>query len=364
MVLYMSPLAVGLFHRAIAQSPGYQDESQFHRNASAAAATMSRMCMEGLRCTSVQCMRGESVAAIQQACNLFDQPRWFLSHHGAYFSGFDGDVLPQPLWKPLCGQAAFPGSDRPILTGTQPYEWRLFHSQHFSSPEITLKFFSEHVQGFQYGGHAVQKCVAEKFLRLYEGAPATCKACRGIDGISAQLIQLAGDVEFTLGSQLLSGAPGGPRYRYLLDVEGGGGELGATHGIDGCYFDINPDKHKQCQSGMNVPQKIAAGKALREYWTTFAKTGVPSRTVGPEWKAVDRRAQGTPFLRLGFGRKEIFSAYMDERPWYSNASATILGAVACDRLAIHSIPFDDCALLEAVLPAPAPPRMLRSDVYV
>merc|ERR1712048_1288206 len=115
---------------------------------------------------------------------------------------------------------------------------------------------------------------------MYENTSYDCPACTG-DLETQKEVELAGMIEFALGAQLLAASPGGPRYRYLMNIEDDKDTLamnGATHSVDiNCYLlaPTAPLTSTSCGNASIDPRKkLRLSKLIIEYWTSFANTGV------------------------------------------------------------------------------------------
>lgn len=191
------------------------------------------------------------------------------------------------------------------------------------------KFLGIHLDGFVEGGRTFQKCITDKLIQLYDGAEAHCKWCKAMGDPRA--VQLAGDIEFTLGPQLLATSSGGPRFRYLFDVEAGGGNAGATHSVDLCYLlptPLTPQRQVMCGKG-HMRDRVRLGALMRHYFATFASKGVPAAADGSIWMQTDP-GRSSPMIR--FQLAPHVEGKMYHMQSYSNTSATLLGDIACGRV--------------------------------
>merc|ERR1712113_742541 len=71
---------------------------------------------------------------------------------------------------------------------------------------------------------------------------------------------------------------------------------------------------------------------FREYWTSFAKDGVPSSSIGPAWDPVQTEGQlGLPMLelRLEEGNPSTATAMRDRAYPGDNRAAQEMVAIAC-----------------------------------
>ena len=102
---------------------------------------------------------------------------------------------------------------------------------------------------------------------------------------------------------------------------------------------IDEVKHRACAGKQDA--STAGGKILREYWLSFAKTGVPSSATAAdagiqEWTKVEtsdgpENRLGMPFMRLDFSVDGMRAekTKMSDSPWSTPASAQLLGDITC-----------------------------------
>lgn len=151
---------------------------------------------------------------------------------------------------------------------------------------------------------------------------------------------------------MLASAVGeGSRYRCLLDDESGGEPLGSSHTTIYQYFLKHPE-----DNGVLTEEKQILGQALREYWSAFAKTGVPQSTLGPKWHPTNSDAAsllGTPLMHLQLGNttspmKEygISPTRMMESAWFTDSSSQLLVEIACGRVALLTSAGTICDIIQ------------------
>lgn len=352
LVLYQSPLADSLFHRGIMHSPGFQDSSLFQMPVVHAAATMGRTCLMNAGCHNMKCLRGKSLKELTGSCQDYMKMTAYITLPHQYFSGWDGEVLESSLTAPLCSKMGMRQSDKPIIVGGVLHEWRLFYDRfNMSAVDVVNKFLSEHLTRYNHNGGKLQECAVKKLLAFYNAAEARCRGCLTLE--NPKLTQLAGDVEFTIGAQLVASTNHDARYyRFLFDVEKGGGLLGSTHDVDLDYYFLDPDNfntqdikslelgylsRSQSLKGMGE-EKRRLGKMFREYLIAFVKEGEPASSIGPKWTPVNPGQSGTPLLRFKLeGRTE-----MHRHAWFNQGAAELLTEIACDRTAVQTNALGGC----------------------
>jgi len=313
-VLLQSPLARGLFHQAIAQSPAWQTPALFQQSAADAGRTMGQSCLEAAGCETAACLKHLSWVLLAQYCDSYLQPAEFLSQMGMVFTGFDAQVLKQPLYKSACSAEPFESAAVPLLVGTTSHEWRSFQWM-LDASFVIQRFFSQNLPGYASGSSELQTCAWRKVMSLYPGLG------------EIKEVEAATDMTVTIGAQLAASVPGGARYRYLLDVEPG------VHSLDLAYFTDDPSQDQAAHLSINDSEANRfLGKQLREYWTSFAKSGMPTSSRGPDWQRASDRQHGTPLLRFQLGSGGNSNTAMDSSAWFSNATAEMLHGIACGRV--------------------------------
>jgi len=316
--LYESPLASGLFHRGIAQSPGWQTTAQYQRSALLAGNSLGRACMEASQCSDLQCMQQLNSSWLLLACSDYTNPISWLTNSSAVFAGFDGDVLKAGLYEPVCNKEILPSLKKPqLMIGSLLHEWTYF--KNFGTPvagSAVEAFLQSRLIGYSEASANLRRCALEELKQPYVNDN------RGPCGVEdCALYDLLTDLQFTLGAQLLSETSATPRYRYLMET------ADSEHGDELCFFYEKPSKH--CAEG-----STKAGQMLREYWTSFAKTGLPSSVLGPEWLPVQRSEDmlGVPMLYLNFTSHGPISAMRNS----TFGSAKLLAGMACGKVRLES----------------------------
>jgi para-nitrobenzyl esterase len=242
--LLASPLARGLFHRAVAQSSGL-GESLPRREAEA----------KGLEIASRLGVPAEKPLAGLRALG----PDRLVSIGGGPFDRVtDGWVLPEPV--PWALEAR--GDRVPLLIGATANEAVIFQLPH------DLKNYQSMLQE---SGPAWQ----ERLRSLYPAAtdeqagPATTR--------------LMTERDFICAARYVAARRAGPTWLYLVSAPPASGppgaRLGAYHGAD-VRFLFNLE--------FGVPLGDAGrrvGDAMRGYWLRFAATGDPNGADLPTWPA-------------------------------------------------------------------------------
>ena len=186
------------------------------------------------------------------------------------------------------------GGDIPLLVGSLTNEWQYFSDKMRKkggadySASSTISRFLAFYLGEKYflASDAKRACARSALLSLYPAASHT-NDCEGCDELEdPREIALAGDMQVTIGAQLVGYAKGSI-FRFVLDLNG-------THADDvGYVFSAAKAKTKASRR---------LGAMIRSYWISFAKTGVPRANDLPVWEpmasAVRGELLGRPFLAM------------------------------------------------------------------
>jgi para-nitrobenzyl esterase len=254
--LLASPLARGLFHRAVAQSSGL-GESLTRREAEA----------KGLEIAG---RLGVPADKPRAALRALAADRLVSIGGGPFDRVTDGWVLPKPVLQAL--QARDDGV--PLLIGATANEAVIFQLP---------KDLKNHLSMIEESGPAWQA----RLLALY---PAATDEHAGVAST-----RLMTDRDFVCPARYVAGRRAAPTWLYLVSAppasSPGGTRLGAYHGAD-VRFLFNLE--------FGVPLGAAGRRvadAMRRYWLRFARTGDPNGADLPAWPAYSR-----PALRhLDFG---------------------------------------------------------------
>jgi len=382
--IYASKKAKGLIHRAIAQSPGWQFPGQYQRDAKDVGKSLARKCarhicpiwplsadylscMQNSLALELTCPLDTKGGDLGNPCCIYSRPAKFLTGQGEsyrYLNGFDKNYITQGLYTATCNDEEPTGSDVPLLIGSNKYEWTFFDNQgstHYSKAQFLDNFLREHIEGYGDAKADQKICVVHTLLDAY----------KDFGNQEQRLAQILTDTIFTIGPQLLSVVKGANKYRYVINTTGTGAfetDAGkdSAHGDELCYFHdkdmthwknkdgypgeyhINPnshsepEKHAACEAGADPK----AGKMLREYWTSFARDGVPSSELAQEmeidtWVPVQKKTTsgnmlGLPFMNLDLSSTGETSSMEDQVPWSTLESAKLLSDIACNTMKMGS----------------------------
>jgi len=280
-ILANTPAAKGLFHRAIAQSPGFQDPSQFQYPAAKAWESMGKPCQDAVNCTDAACMKTVPLDTLVWACINYNVWSTFVGQP-LVFSGYDGAAVSGSPYEAVCDGTSI---EVPILTGACKHEWTMWeYGFQVPSAGVVKNWLSDKVSG----------ATGDKLTCVYDKAMAVYNKSYGA---AMPSIAAAGEMEFGFGAMMYAKSKGAPRYRYFLDVDDNGATFPSQHCCEMPYLFAPPayraDQYETHVPGLDwggkdvkVEEKKKLAKIIPEYWTSFAKTGVPtSATAGTEWKA-------------------------------------------------------------------------------
>jgi len=265
----ISPGAHGLFAKAIAESGGYALNPL--PLASAEAAGRAFAAKAGCASQTAQCLRSLPVATI-----LADQDQSGAS------ADIDGLVLTEQL-KAALTSADF--SHVPVIDGSNHDEWRLFVAlATFEGHPVTAANYQPMIASTLHVSRRIAALIAIKYPLGAYRSPALALSALGTDAI------------FACPTLLLDQAMARyvPTYAYEFnDVNAPspypspGFPYGATHASELQYlFGLPAASHGR----LTAPQQMLAA-TMRQEWTSFAKSGVPSAAGAPAWPRFTTAAQ-------------------------------------------------------------------------
>lgn len=266
----VSPGSEGLFHRAIVQSGAYAktQESQAEAEESGTELAAAAGCASG----DVACLRALPVETI-------------LAHQtGGYVPHVDSLVLHEPITEAL---AAGRFHRVPVLGGSNSDEWRLIVAivNVLADNPVTPENYSS-----QFG---VPPAMAEQIVKEYPLSDfASPELAVGAVGTDATYSCTARSAHVQLSRYV-------PTYEYefadrtapqvfLPTVDGF--EYGAAHASELPYlFGLPTAAHPADLT--TTQQELAT--SMRQYWTSFARTGVPVADGTERWPALTAAAPST-----------------------------------------------------------------------
>jgi para-nitrobenzyl esterase len=253
--------ARGLFAKAIAESGGYAVSPT--PLATAEAAGRAFAAKAGCPSQTAECLRGLPVTKILAA-----------EDRSGASADLDGLVVTQAQ------KAAFTSGDFshvPVIDGSNHDEWRLFVAlATFEGHPVTAAGYQSVIASTLHVSRAIAAIIATQYPLGSYPSPAMAMSTLGTDGIFA--------CPTLLLDQAMSRFT--PTYAYEFSDENApssypspGFAYGATHASELQYlFGLPAGVH-----GVLSAQQQRLASTMRQEWTSFAKTGVPSAAGAPAW---------------------------------------------------------------------------------
>jgi para-nitrobenzyl esterase len=256
--------ARGLFARAIVESGTYNLIQA--PLATAEAAGQAFAAKAGCTTNSAACLRALPVSAVVDNEDF-----------AGYRPDLDGAVLTQSIG-PALASGQF--SRVPVINGTNRDEWRLFVAQEQldGAPPVTSANYQASIESLLGVSATAAAVIAAQYpLGAYASAPVALGAV-GTDAIFAcpaltadqSLSRYVPTYAYEFNDQ---NAP----ERYLGPV---GFPYGAAHESEVQYlFSLQNTP----LPGVLTPQQDQLAAAMKDYWTSFARTGSPASVTEPRW---------------------------------------------------------------------------------
>jgi len=260
-ILMASPMARGLFHRAIAESGAAP--SRTITLAKSQALWQKKAADLGVTdwAHGLAALRQKSAADIVK---MSGQVGSLPGKSGTEMLCLEGQVLAE---NPAATFAAGHEAPVPFLVGSNADEGTLF----------TRTAAPKTVRGYGFVVRRMFGEYADEVLRLYPAA--TDADVKG--AFSAAL----GDVSFTANARRSArwhAAAGHPTWRYFFSYRPpatAATGMGATHGIE------IPFVFGNLTATLSAPEARQLGDAMAAYWTAFARNGKPEAEGLPAWDA-------------------------------------------------------------------------------
>jgi para-nitrobenzyl esterase len=278
-MLAASPLAKGLFQRAISESGGNFQPPKFANEAGLNGLPLKLAEKEGeqfltnLGTHDIMAARTVSADLIQRDAG---------SAAARFWPVFDGYVLPGDEYE-LYELNRF--NDTPVLIGTNSDEGALF-----ARPGVTANSFRNEVQQ----GYDIK---ANSILAAYPSSTDTEAATS-----SKNLLR---DTAFAwptwAWARLQSRVGKSLVFVYYFDHRTPLSPEGATHGAEMQYVFGNLDRRQGAPSAADV----ALSEHMMKYWVNFAKTGDPNGPGLPSWPAFNQNSEQVLYIDATIAAKPV-----------------------------------------------------------
>jgi para-nitrobenzyl esterase len=276
-VLVASPLARGLFHRAIGESGATFNRMAFlkeDRNAMAAAEKIGLAFAKAAGADSLKALRALPAEKIIEVFNNDPEGKKFRTQPNV-----DGWVLPDEV-RNLFAQGK--QNDVPVIVGSNANEMTTL-----TPPDSVPKSLAEY-----------RKRVAAQYGEMSKEFDAAYPAASDAD-VRTAFLNSARDVTFTLGMRTwarMTATGHAKAYLYFFNHAPPGPSsqmLGAYHASEIAYVFDNLGR-------LNRPAQAwdyELARKMSSYWANFAITGNPNGEGLPSWTAYDRASEA--YLEFG-----------------------------------------------------------------
>jgi para-nitrobenzyl esterase len=265
-MLAASPVAKGLFQRAISESGGYFQPPKYANEGgqnglpAKLAEKQGVQFLSSMGTTDIKAARTLSAELIQKEAGPALSAR--------FWPVYDGYVLPGDLYEMYQARRF---NDTPVLIGTNSDEGALF-----AHPGVTTSSFGAEVRD---GYDAKASVVLAAYPNGTDAAAATSSK------------NLFRDTAFAwptwTWARLQSRVSKNPAYVYYFDHRTPGTPDGATHGAEMAYVFGNLDT----RLGPPSAADLALSERISSYWVNFAKTSDPNGPDLPAWPVFNETTQ-------------------------------------------------------------------------
>jgi len=260
--LMASPLAVGLFHRAIAQSGAPMAALPRRSAAEAEGVRLGERLAPEAGAARLAALRALPADQVREAAEALMAERKFTA--GPIL---DGWVLPDVTGRRFDQGHALA---LPLLIGSNAREMTTLR-YYLPAVEKTVAGYRSYLTG-------MLGPMAERLLTLYPAATD--------DAVDDAVIDLTTDLYFTCPSRFAAravGRHGQPAWLYHFErVRPGGETLGAYHAAEISYVFGTPE---EWLPNTEVDRRLS--DTMMAYWTRFAATGDPNGPGLPAWPRHD-----------------------------------------------------------------------------
>jgi len=260
----VSPGARGLFSRAITESGTYDLTQASLGTAEAAGEAFAATV--GCASQTATCLRALPVSTIVDNEDF-----------AGYRPDIDGTVLTQSIG-PALASGQF--NHVPVINGTNRDEWRLFvaQAQLDGAPPVTAANYQANIASLlTVSAPAAAAIAAEYPLSAYPSPPVALGAV-GTDAIFAcPALSVDESLSRYVPTYAYEFNDVSAPERYLGPV---GFPYGAAHESEVQYlFSLRNTPFP----GVLTPSQQRLAAAMKQYWTSLARTGSPSSPAGPPW---------------------------------------------------------------------------------
>jgi para-nitrobenzyl esterase len=292
-LLLISPLAEGLFSRALMQSGTPTARPALVRRAEGTAFAAEMGCGQGTPEEQIACLRSLNPEAL--IADLASPVEGGIASPG-WGAAIDGWVVPMNPFQAL-QQGAF--NHMPVAIGSTADEMSVSAPLVVTPANVELLFDLYVPEEFEAEG-----------LELYPPGTTNIQARQSY-------VQAVTDAQFTAPARRVARAIAAnqeePVWRYFFNhsLSGIFSFLGAYHGLELIYvFQTIEDTNFNITPGDEAVESL-----MRSYWSRFADTGDPNGDGQPEWPqyepAADTYIEIKPAAEAGAGLRTVKSDYWD-----------------------------------------------------
>lgn len=268
--LMASPLAAGLFHKAIPQSGAAHIGHERERAARVARAFLDTLGMHGNDCARLSAVPADAILKAQIALMFAARSGRDPRKLGAlpFQPTLDGTLLPQ---RPIEAIRAGSAKAIPLLTGTTREEWKLF-----TGLDARLRLMS--ANGLSDRVSRIAREFAPAFLETYsEGSP--------FERFNAFMTDKNFTVPMFRLAQAQSACAPVSVYRFDWRSPLLGGVMGSCHALElGFVFGTHRQRFANAFFGSG-PAAESLANAMMDSWTAFARNGNPVTGASGNWPA-------------------------------------------------------------------------------